>query len=232
MKQTKKNTEINPFGLPNIVIPAEVLFHPHLTNTEKILFGFINNLSSTPNGCWASNTYLSKLMQSGKQTISNAVSNLSKHNFLIVHHEKRNDGKQVRRIHINPKYPIEHQDHLQQAYKKIYTPLLKNLYPPPKTSNGFIYFLHDITTDRIKIGRALNVANRINSIKNMNSRPSNIQTLRIILSPKEKYKELEAFFHQYYNQYRLHSEWFQLPKEEIQKIKEKDLPIKNLQIIK
>ena len=32
-------------GLPDIGIPAEVLFHPELSEVEKLIFGFLRNLS-------------------------------------------------------------------------------------------------------------------------------------------------------------------------------------------
>ena len=46
------------FGLPDIGIPAEILFHPKLSNTEKILFGLIRNLAHGEKGCYASNSWL------------------------------------------------------------------------------------------------------------------------------------------------------------------------------
>ena len=48
--QDKQKTKTNFFGLPDIGIPSEVLFHPELTNTEKMLFGYLRNLSQTEKG--------------------------------------------------------------------------------------------------------------------------------------------------------------------------------------
>ena len=46
-RTTLGKAEMNENGLPSIGIPAEILFHPELSNTEKILFGFIRNLAYT-----------------------------------------------------------------------------------------------------------------------------------------------------------------------------------------
>ena len=117
--QTIDQTSRNEFGLPNIVIPAEALFHPKLSSTEKILFGIINNLSATKDGCWACNRYLANFLNLKIQTISNAISTLKNLNFLEVTITQRSDGMQVRRIFINKNYLKKYEEMLIEAYKKI-----------------------------------------------------------------------------------------------------------------
>lgn len=117
--QTANQTLRNKFGLPNIVIPAEVLFHSQLSSTEKILFGVINNLSATEDGCWASNKYLANFLNLKSQTISNAVSTLKNLGFLEVIITQRPDGIQVRRIFIDKDYLRKYEGMLIEAYKKI-----------------------------------------------------------------------------------------------------------------
>lgn len=133
MERTKHKEKETPFfGLPDIGIPSEVLFHPKLTNTEKMLFGFLRNLSQTEKGCWASNRWLGGLLGVGPQTITNAISNLKKHHYILTIEERTTDGRNVRRIFINPEYPLIYRNLVVEGYKNINGPLLENLYPSIK----------------------------------------------------------------------------------------------------
>gem|GEM_PF-5431557 len=116
-------TPINSFGLPNIVIPAEVLFNDNLTWREKALFGFINNLAYNEKGyCWASNRYLSLCIGSRPDTVSTMLAKLQKEGYIILHYKTINDPisgtKQVRYIVINHDYPEIHAEMLQEAFGK------------------------------------------------------------------------------------------------------------------
>jgi DNA-binding transcriptional regulator YhcF (GntR family) len=98
------------FGLPSVGIPAEVLFHPYLSATEKILFGYIRNLAQSSKGCWASNRWLGQFLHVGTQTVSNGVSNLRDYGFLIVEFSnKSGTSEQNRSIFIN--------DHFTARYR-------------------------------------------------------------------------------------------------------------------
>ena len=130
-----ENKEIE-IGLPSIGIPAEVLFNPKLTQSEKILFGFFRNLSKSKRGCWATNEYLGNLTNLGKQTISNSIANLHKFEYISIKRFKNKQGEQERNIFINSKYqekykPLVEITH-ERLYKKIYIPLKENLYTPIK----------------------------------------------------------------------------------------------------
>lgn len=126
MQRTKEVIE-GRFGLPDIGIPAEVLLNPNLTMREKVLFGFIRNLAQTEKGCWASNRFLGKLIGAGPQTVTNAVARLREQRYLIVEHEVRSsDGKQVRRIFIDPEYAVTYREMVVEWNKTI----LENLYTP------------------------------------------------------------------------------------------------------
>jgi len=129
MKRTRQEQQ---FGMPDVGIPAEVLFNPELTETQKVLFGFIRNLAHTEKGCWASNSYLSKFMNCGRQTITNGIAKLKEYNYIIVELHGLENGTQTRRIYINKMFPQIYSDYLQEVYKNINRPLLKNLYPPIK----------------------------------------------------------------------------------------------------
>jgi len=140
----ERTTERNRFGLPNIVIPAEVLFCAELTSTEKILFGFLNNLSHTAGGCWASNRYLGKLIGAQPETISTMLSKLQDACFIDLQYHTKQDGMKARRIYINKMYMMEHEDTLHKKYqeltedfpsKKPGRPLRKNRNPLKQNLN-------------------------------------------------------------------------------------------------
>ena len=86
-----------------IGIPAEVLYNPNLSQTEKLLFGQLRNLSRSSKGCYASNQYLGKILGVGPQSISNSIQNLKKYFYIDVEFIKRKiTNEQDRKITINP----------------------------------------------------------------------------------------------------------------------------------
>lgn len=115
------DTESNEakFGIPDIGIPAEILFNSEITKTEKILFGFLRNLSQTKRGCWASNRYLGSINDIKPQTVSVAISHLKKWRYINVEYSINNAGVSIRRIYINPDYP--------KIYRKLVTDWYKNI---------------------------------------------------------------------------------------------------------
>ena len=115
--QNKEEAETNFFTLPYIVIPVEVLFNSNLTSTEKILFGFINNLTYSTNGCRASNKWLGRLLAVSKQTISNGIGKLKKWKYILVEYEQTADKRNVRRVFINPEYNNIYRKLAQEGYK-------------------------------------------------------------------------------------------------------------------
>jgi len=124
------------FGLPDIGIPAEVLFHPELSSTEKILYGLIRNLAHGEKGCYASNNWLAGLLGVTSQTISNSISKLESCEVIITTRHKQ-DSMVVRNIYLNPDYhEIYSKFWTEEGYNKINIGVLKNLYPSIKK---FIY---------------------------------------------------------------------------------------------
>lgn len=113
MKRGRPPDKETNLDLPSIGIPGEVLFHIKLTETEKILFGFLRSLAQKKEGCWASNKYLALLMGKEIQTIVNAVAKLKQWKFITAEYSYRSDGAQIRHISVNPTPK----------------PLLKYLYP-------------------------------------------------------------------------------------------------------
>jgi len=137
----RTNAPRQQFGLPAIGIPSEVLFHPELSNTEKILYGLIRNLASSERGCYASNKWLSGLLGVNKQTISNSVANLKQWELIIVRLKYDDELERTeRRIFLNPEYPLIYSRMLtEKGYKKINKAVLKNLYPSIKNLIGSYY---------------------------------------------------------------------------------------------
>ena len=80
------------FGIPGVYIPGEVLFNNKLTLTDKLLFGFLRNLSQTSKGCWASNRYLGSMIGVGPQSISNSVAKLSNLGYIRIEWSDREPG--------------------------------------------------------------------------------------------------------------------------------------------
>ena len=133
MERTTYKTPINEHGLPNIVIPAEVLFHPDLKPNEKILFGIINNMVYNQHGyCWASNMYLARMLDIKSNTISGMLSSLQKEHFLIMEYETRYDGRQVRKIFVDQSYPTRYSETLKKQFKRMKASqsIIKKQIPP------------------------------------------------------------------------------------------------------
>ncbi|MEE9193526.1 MAG: helix-turn-helix domain-containing protein [Thermodesulfobacteriota bacterium] len=123
------------FGLPDIGIPAEVLFNFELTDNQKILFGIIRNLSHSAKGCWASNNYLARCINKKTGTITNAISKLKRYGYIIVETEKLDGGGESRHIFIDKTYPQRYSEFIKKIFKgiddgKVIRPPLKNLIPP------------------------------------------------------------------------------------------------------
>jgi hypothetical protein len=107
--------------MPGIGIAAEVLYNPHLTQTDKFLFGFIQNLAHRAKGCTASNSYLAKLMFVKEQTISNSVRELARWKYITIDYNKKKYP--FRSIFLNPKR------------EEMYSELVKYFYDNFKTKN-------------------------------------------------------------------------------------------------
>ncbi len=141
-------TESPKFGAPSIGTPAELLFNREVSPTEKQIFGFIQNLSQSSKGCYATNAYLANLLGLNPQTITNAVSKLKKYKYITVETEIKN-AVSIRRIFINPEYPklylglvkyvhdcLENREMIdERVLKKLYPPIRENIPPYKETYN-------------------------------------------------------------------------------------------------
>jgi hypothetical protein len=119
-----------------VTIPAEVLFNKNLSPREMILFGHLNNMAYNEYGfCWSGNKYLSRLIGVAPETVSSMISKLAKEQYLVLEYETLYDGKEVRRIYINKKYPEIYDETLREAYGKLKDPLRKSLTPLKQNLN-------------------------------------------------------------------------------------------------
>ncbi len=82
-------------GLVGIYIPGEVLFNPHLSSTEKLLFGFINNLAkSGKRGCFATNRYLGEFVDLIPTKVSLSIKHLLDFKYITVQHVQKSNQTQ------------------------------------------------------------------------------------------------------------------------------------------
>jgi len=159
IKNSKKDFEL---GLPSIGIPSEVLFNPMLSSTEKILFGFIRNLSQGKRGCWATNNYLASLFipKVTTQTISNSIAKLKKYVYINVEFVKQSSqsgSSKERRIYINNDYPKLYRPIVEMVHQDLFSSqqddlpsqdtLLKNLYTYIKKFIGGYKKIYNIEYD-------------------------------------------------------------------------------------
>ncbi len=83
------------------IIPSTVLFNERIKANEKLLYAVITVLSNKEGYCYASNTYLGKLLKAQPHTISKWVSHLKSSGFLCLDIIKNDKGEIIqRRIYI------------------------------------------------------------------------------------------------------------------------------------
>jgi hypothetical protein len=125
---TIEKHEQTPVG---IGIPVEIACNYDLTQTEKILFGYIQNLSKKSGGCWASNRYLGKIVGVGEQSITNSLRSLQNYMYINIELEKSTRGIS-RKIFINPNYLTIYKPLVEIFYDNLNLldaePFIKKLY--------------------------------------------------------------------------------------------------------
>jgi hypothetical protein len=124
MQELKETTE---FWIQYINVPIEVLADDELSSTDRLVFGLLMLFDHPTNHCFVSNKYLSLILKSSTQTISNSISKLNLLNYLKI----KNPSNEHRVIKINKKFKINKNSLVKNlansisAYKKIYNPPIK-----------------------------------------------------------------------------------------------------------
>jgi hypothetical protein len=78
--------ESHKLNLKGIWIPGEVAFNNRLSATDKLVFWLISSLDQSDQHCFASNAYLSTILNLSTSTISNSIATLSLNGYLISTH--------------------------------------------------------------------------------------------------------------------------------------------------
>ena len=67
-----------------IVIESSIVKSNSINSTDKLVYGIIKALTTNWGYCYASNDYISKKINLSKRTVSKAISNLKRANYIRV----------------------------------------------------------------------------------------------------------------------------------------------------
>ena len=67
-----------------IVIESSIVKSNAINSTDKLVYGIIKALTNNLGYCYASNDYISKKINLSKRTVSKAISNLKRANYIRV----------------------------------------------------------------------------------------------------------------------------------------------------
>ena len=67
-----------------IVIESSIVKSNSINSTDKLVYGIIKALTNNLGYCYASNDYISKKINLSKKTVSKAISNLKRANYIRV----------------------------------------------------------------------------------------------------------------------------------------------------
>lgn len=85
------------------LLPVSAGTDDTLTSQDKLLFAQIISLSRKNGFCFASNSYLSKLNNVTKRTITNSISNLNKNGYIRIELSKNEFNNTKRKIYLTDK---------------------------------------------------------------------------------------------------------------------------------
>jgi len=104
--------------ISGMYIPPELYLNPKLTLTEMYLFSLIKDLSTSEQGCYASNHYLStRLFFCSEQTITNSLTSLKNHKYIFIKYNKTKETG-------NKKSETERNIFINSDYQNLYLPLI------------------------------------------------------------------------------------------------------------
>lgn len=131
------------------IIPATVLFNEKIKANEKLLYAIITVLSNKEGYCYASNSYLGRLLNSQPHTISKWVSHLKELGFVCIDIIKNDKGEIIqRRIYpndtpytINRTYPYSTNGTEGMSQKGQYNNIIENNINNNKIDRLFNYII-------------------------------------------------------------------------------------------
>lgn len=97
---------------------------------------------------------------------------------------------------------------------------LSNIVIGESKQLGYVYFIQEKYSGAIKIGRSLNLENRLRLF--IADLPFSIVLIQYIKTIN--YEKIKLAFHKYFDKNRVKGEWFRLSDIEIEKIKKKEFP--------
>lgn len=98
MQENNLNSEIQ--GGYYAVIPATILNDNDLSATEKLLYGYVSQLSNAKGYCFASNKYLAEITRTSISTVSKGINKLIKKEYLKYEYEYEPDSREIKERHL------------------------------------------------------------------------------------------------------------------------------------
>jgi len=95
------------------------------------------------------------------------------------------------------------------AYRSKYYYTFPQKRKKNQTGFGYIYFIRNEETKRIKIGKTVDVPSRLSALQTAND--SVLKVITFLAVPKETMKFWEEALHDAVKEYRVIGEWFELP---------------------
>lgn len=119
-------------------VPSRYLIAKDISSTQKLLIGLISGLSNIKGYCFASNEYFSDLLSVNKATISQAISDLEKKEYItrvIYRNEKKQVEQRILMLRLDKFSDIPLPEKLNTLPKKNDIPPSKNLKDNIKDNN-------------------------------------------------------------------------------------------------
>jgi len=88
--------------LKGLWIPAEILLNEDLSDKEKIILSMILYLSEDTSSCFASNKYISNIVNVTHERVSKIISSLKNKEYINVKLKYKKDSKEIEERQITP----------------------------------------------------------------------------------------------------------------------------------
>lgn len=88
--------------LKGLWIPADILLNKELSDKEKIILSMILYLSEEKGSCFASNKYISNIVNVTPERVSKIISSLKNKEYVKVKLKYKTDSKEIEKRQITP----------------------------------------------------------------------------------------------------------------------------------